>query len=259
MELYTLDTRDVISRGSSDEKEVTRFFWYPNPLIVQALTRYLLQCGVSDKVIDVGAGSSHFPPATHLLDFNDVNEYPNKVSFKLDLDFERFPYDTGFFNFLYCRHTLEDIQNPQFAFSELVRVSKAGYVETPSPLAELTRGVDALGAHRGYHHHRYIVWTEAATNTLFFLPKYPLIETGDMEGFEEVDREVRGLVHLLNNYPVYWNNYYTWTGVQEAKCVVYRNGINMLIRKDYCRLLREAIRSSIDCTDRLMVGLRGGL
>ena len=28
----------------------------------------------------------------------------------------------------------------------------------------------------GYIHHRYIVWTDIETNTLYFLPKYPFLE-----------------------------------------------------------------------------------
>lgn len=54
----------------------------------------------------------------------------------------------------------EDIQNPDFAFSEMIRVSKEGFIETPSPLIEVTRNVDANDLTRAfcdYIHHRYIV------------------------------------------------------------------------------------------------------
>jgi len=37
---------------------------------------------------------------------------------------------------------LEDIQNPNFAISEIFRVSQKGYIETPSPLIEITYGVE---------------------------------------------------------------------------------------------------------------------
>lgn len=255
MELYTLDTHDSVIRGDPHENKITRFFWYNNPYITQSLCRYLEQHKIDDKIIDVGAGSAPFPPATHLLDFSRVTPLPNRVSFKLDLDFDTFPYESGFFNFLYCRHTLEDIQNPQRAFNELVRVSKAGYIETPSPLSELMRGVDSSGQHRGYIHHRYIVWSDMATNTLFFLPKYPIIETEVLNVLDEV---LKKRIFLLNNYPVYWNNYYTWTSeTAPPAVVVYRNDVNMDLRKDYVRLLVEAIDSSILNTNRFVSGLRG--
>jgi hypothetical protein len=39
-------------------------------------------------------------------------------------------------------HMLEDMYNPFPICAEMSRVAKAGYVETPSPVAELCRGVD---------------------------------------------------------------------------------------------------------------------
>jgi hypothetical protein len=198
---------------------------------------------VSDKIIDVGCGHVPFEPATHVLDFKDVG-HDGRTVLKLDLDFDTFPVSDMFFNFVYCRHTLEDIQNPQHTFNELCRISPRGYIETPSPLIELSKGIDAFGNFRGYCHHRYIVWSDVSDNTLYFLPKYPLVEhilVGDE--FERVNN------FIANNYPLYWNNYYFWDKENPPKMCAYRNGINMNIVTDYARLLLNAVNKSIEYTN----------
>ena len=74
---------------------------------------------------------------------------------------------------------LEDIQNPDFALNEITRVTKyGGYIETPSPLIEVTKNVDGSGfsnSYCGYIHHRYIVWSNIQKNEIYFLPKYSCI------------------------------------------------------------------------------------
>ena len=60
------------------------------------------------------------------------------------------------------------------AFNEITRVCKTGYIETPSPLIEFSTNVDSGDSpYKGYIHHRYFVWSDIKTNTLYFLPKYP--------------------------------------------------------------------------------------
>jgi hypothetical protein len=54
---------------------------------------------------------------------------------------------------------MEDMGNPFLLIKEMERVAKAGYIETPSPIAEMGRGVDGSSPpFRGYHHHRFVVW-----------------------------------------------------------------------------------------------------
>jgi len=175
------------------------------------LSKYLDRYRITDNIIDVGCGNIPFEPATYVLDFKDVRD-DNRIVFKYDLDFDKFPVSDNYFNFVYSRHTLEDIQNPQNAFNELCRVSPRGYIETPSPLIELSRGVDVFGDYRGYHHHRYIIWSNVSDNTLHFLPKYPLVEN------ISIDRDTEKVYNFIgNNYPLYWNNYYFWDVIIRLK------------------------------------------
>jgi ubiquinone/menaquinone biosynthesis C-methylase UbiE len=49
------------------------------------------------------------------------------------------PYEDKEFDFVYCRHVLEDLIYPFRVIKEMQRVAKAGYIETPSPMAELKK------------------------------------------------------------------------------------------------------------------------
>jgi hypothetical protein len=52
---------------------------------------------------------------------------------------EPWPIADKFFDFAICSQTLEDVRYPIFVCSELVRGARAGYIETPSRVAESCR------------------------------------------------------------------------------------------------------------------------
>ena len=242
--LYNLNTisfHDILY--SNADKRLYNYFWNPNHLLTNKLYDIIDKLDIKDNIIDIGCSDKdkQFKKATHLVDYSQLPS-SDKIVIKLDLDFDKFQYEDNYFNFAFCRHTLEDIQNPQNAFNEIIRISKSGYIETPSPLVELTKYIDGFNTEtRGYIHHRYIVWTDISTNTLHFLPKYPIVENIEIIYKEKYN-------YLLNNYPVYWNNYYVWDDNKKPNIIVYRNDINMDIIKDYGKLLNEATISSIENT-----------
>jgi hypothetical protein len=256
IELYHLRTisyEKLIDYLVDNQTEVVNLFWHPHPMILEELVSKLHLASIHDAIIDVGCGLSPFPKATHLVDFSE-NTTNQRITWNLDLDMDQFPTDNQSFQFLYCRHVLEDIQNPQHAFQEFIRIASQGYIETPSPLIECLRNVDGPSSshlYRGYIHHRYLVWSDLRTNTLYFLPKYPLLE------YIDIPKDMmKRMIYLANHFPVYWNNYYVWNSTQPPNIVVYRNGINMKIEKDYKRLILEAIRSSIDYTNQFIPTLQ---
>jgi hypothetical protein len=66
------------------------------------------------------------------------------------------PFTDKSFDFVTCSHTLEDVRDPVFLCSELVRVAARGYVEVPSRLIESVRGLE--GRHyAGHYHHRWLI------------------------------------------------------------------------------------------------------
>jgi hypothetical protein len=254
LHLYHLNTirfEDITDDMAKQEDAITNLYWTPNPLLQQKLGEKLDKEGIHDRIIDAACGFAIFDRATHLVDFEKQN-IPGKHVFTIDLDYDKFPYEDKYFNFVYSRHTLEDIQNPLHAFQEFIRIGKQGYIETPSPLIECMKDVDAnklSPSYRGYIHHRYIVWTK--DHTLYFLPKYPLLD--HITFLEPVMKKFR---YLANYYPVYWNNYYTWDPQHPPNIVVYRNGINFsLAGDDYINLVNESIHASIASTNSFIAQL----
>lgn len=85
-----------------------------------------------------------------------------------------FPFPDKYFDFVICSHTLEDLRDPIRVCEEMMRVGKAGYIETPSPLSELTWGRDRA-PWVGYCHHRWLVSVE--NDALVFRLKPHLIHS----------------------------------------------------------------------------------
>ena len=84
------------------------------------------------------------------------------------------PFPDKTFDFIVCSQMLEDVRDPIRACAEMIRVGKAGYIETPSRLMEHVRGIERAGM-AGYCHHRWLVELEGAT--LSFRHKPHLLHT----------------------------------------------------------------------------------
>ena len=84
------------------------------------------------------------------------------------------PFKDKQFDFVICSHVLEDIRDPLWVCSEMIRVSKAGYIETPTRAAEYLYGVQAFD-YTGFQHHRWFV--ETKDNSLLFTQKTPLVSS----------------------------------------------------------------------------------
>ena len=224
-------------------EEVKNVFWYPNEKIIEKVVN-ICKNNNYKKILENGPANKPFPLSTHYIDLNSKLE--NVLN--IDIDFDKIPFDDNYFDFCYARHIFEDIQNPQHAFSESIRTCKNGYIETPSPLIECLKKVDYSSRNKninycGYIHHRYIVWSDLETNTLYFLPKFPIIEFAIFK-----EDFYNKMVEIANSKDIFWNNYYTWDEKNKPNIVVYRNGINFDITTDYSKLLIDAINKSIEYT-----------
>ena len=99
-----------------------------------------------DQVLDIGSGGYPFPYATVLTDrFLEKSPYRFE-SFVRDnkpfllSDIHELPFRDKGFDFVYCAHVLEVVENPLRACAEIMRVGKRGFIETP------TAGKDMLFA-----------------------------------------------------------------------------------------------------------------
>jgi SAM-dependent methyltransferase len=149
-----------------------------------------LPTGPGVRILDVGGWLSPVDGATHVV---DLFPYATRRG-RLALDPEpgerftretwhqadflhpdlRLPYPDGFFDFAYCGHTLEDLENPVPLLREIARIARGGRVLSPSRLVEQTLGVrDRASRFPGHPHHRWIL--DAGPGGLEFCPKAPSI------------------------------------------------------------------------------------
>jgi hypothetical protein len=134
-------------------------------------------------VLDVGGGASPFPRADWVIDLMAYTERglygpapdPTTERFTVDTwvqrdicDHEPWPFADQQFDFSVCSHTLEDVRDPIFVCQELMRVSRAGYIEVPSRLEEQSWGVH--GPWVGWSHHRWLIDVDRDQITFVFKP-----------------------------------------------------------------------------------------
>jgi SAM-dependent methyltransferase len=195
-----------------------RKYWRPLPETEQYVAA--LVPDNARLVVDVGANPSHrFARAHKMVGWEgDV---------RCDLELAALPFGLQEVDFLYCRHTLEDLANPEPLLREIARVARGGYLETPSPLAELSRGVDAgWAAHRGYIHHRWLLWSDGGV--LHVLPKYPIVERLASPPCDclplDGGRDNRWL----------WNTAHAWTGRLDYRVYKHEVDFDLSLQSERC-------------------------
>ncbi len=122
------------------------------------------------RVIDVGAASAPFKRANVLIDivpYSDIRIENSKgdgqihsskeTYIQFDIcDRKQWPIADKSFDYSICSHVLEDIRDPLWVCSELIRISKAGYIEIPSKLYETSFKLESKKL-AGAAHHRWLV------------------------------------------------------------------------------------------------------
>jgi hypothetical protein len=211
-----------------------RKFWLPREEVVVWLTSII---PVDAKVLDIGPGTAPFRRADMFVDWTKPSDIPDHKFQACDIHRNRLPFDDKTFDFVYCRHVLEDLYNPFLIVAEMSRVAKAGYIETPSPLAEICRGIDGNSPPwRGYHHHRFLIWNR--DGILFFLTKYPIIEYLDFAD------EATAIVGRLRDNPRYWNSHFLWRDQIEVRYLQHE--ADYAIAKDYTAVVSAAIKEGLE-------------
>ncbi len=138
------------------------------------------------RVLDIGGARGLCSFATHVIDilsyeeaketwsyFKDVQILPENWLVHDICDRQPFPFEDNYFDLVVCSHVVEDIRDPIHVCSEISRIGKAGYIETPTTLLELTRGIDPQGkAYSGYCHHRWLVEVQGDELVFIFKPHF---------------------------------------------------------------------------------------
>jgi hypothetical protein len=194
------------------------------------------------KVLELGPGNIPFKNATHFVGWEHgiqpIDKSDNHVV--CDFNHHNLPFKDKEFDFVYCRHVLEDLIYPFRVMEEMKRVAKAGYIETPSPMAEIKKGIDGGDPKwRGYHHHVWYVWVK--DNKLQFVKKYPISEY--FNGIQENNLET-----FLENNSHGWNTYFLWEDSFEFE--LYQHGVDFYLTKDYNEFVcRKVVGEAMNSTD----------
>lgn len=146
----------------------------------------------ADLVLDIGGAAHPFNRANYVMDmmpyewrgyynrtFAKNNPFPplggTVEHFKKATWIERdicdktpFPFADKQLDYVICSHTLEDIRDPLWVCSEMIRIGKRGYVEVPSRVWETCRGSERGIA--GLSHHRWLI--DMGRNNIQFLMKF---------------------------------------------------------------------------------------
>ncbi|MFM7679977.1 MAG: class I SAM-dependent methyltransferase [Roseiflexaceae bacterium] len=92
-------------------------------------------------VLEIGSGDNPNPRADILVDkfLFDNTERGGDIVIDRPIvvaDAHHLPFRDGAFDYTICSHILEHMDDPKQFVSELTRVSKAGYIQSPSEIAE---------------------------------------------------------------------------------------------------------------------------
>jgi SAM-dependent methyltransferase len=113
--------------------------------------------GRDDLVLDIGSGGWPFRRANHLAD-----RFPEGTTHRFEsmvrdgrpffeVDIEHLPFADQTYDFVFCSHVLEHLEDPAQAMRELMRVGKRGYIEVPTRLSDIMFNFTRLKDHHRWH------------------------------------------------------------------------------------------------------------
>jgi SAM-dependent methyltransferase len=150
--VYSLPTasRHLIPSLERREAPVQNTWTYQNEVMEWDLEQ-------EATVLDVGSGGWPFIRATHLAD-----KHPDLTTHRFEavvrderpfyeVDLEKLPFADREYDFVFCSHVLEHIDNPGVAMRELMRVGKRGYIEVPTRLSDVMFNFTRLPNHHRWH------------------------------------------------------------------------------------------------------------
>jgi hypothetical protein len=159
-------------------------------VLADNVEKILAQIGPGDRVLDIGGWAQPFNRADVVIDLEpwetrapwpwrpaqggDTERFTRESWIRRDIcDKEPYPFGDKEIDFVICSHTLEDVRDPLWVCSEMIRIAKRGYLEVPSRVAESCRGLEP--GQVGWAHHRWLI--DIAGDHVDFQMKYHKIHS----------------------------------------------------------------------------------
>lgn len=145
---------------------------------MEAIKKAYLKMKSEWNILDVGGGDQPIRLATHVIDIQPFNEegrtgvmgrptekprFTKETWTQMNMCDGKWPFPDKFFDFVWCTQTLEDVRDPIFVCKEMMRVGKAGYINTPRKASELVSGMNEEAYaqyYNGFWHHKWLVDTQ---------------------------------------------------------------------------------------------------
>jgi SAM-dependent methyltransferase len=110
-----------------------------------------------ELVLDVGSGGWPFKRANHLAD-----KYPEQTTHRTEamarderpfhqVDLQAMPFADKAYDFVFCSHVLEHLDEPGRAIRELTRVGRRGYIEVPTRISDVMFNFTRIPQHHRWH------------------------------------------------------------------------------------------------------------
>lgn len=108
-------------------------------------------------ILDIGPSKNPIKSSTHLLDYIDNSKiFPDKVFVCHDINkSESLPFEDKYFDFIFCSHVLEHVDNPINLLNEINRIGKSGIIIVPTKLSDNLYSIDATKFNDVYLNDRY--------------------------------------------------------------------------------------------------------
>ena len=87
------------------------------------------------KILDIGCGYTANENANVIADVKDLSVFYKDKKF-IQIKEKNLPFADNEFDFIISSHVIEHVENFEFFIKELERISKKGYVELPTRLAD---------------------------------------------------------------------------------------------------------------------------
>ena len=99
------------------------------------LVNQTLQKNSNWKILDIGCGYTANKYASVIADVQDLSNFYKERKF-VKINENKLPFKDNEFDFTIASHVIEHVENFEFFIKELERISKKGYIELPTRLAD---------------------------------------------------------------------------------------------------------------------------